>query len=676
LWYARDVERLRYRQLFREKIAGEEGAALYYRALLPDGRIVQATETPVLAGEGSALTLGDLTSQGYRTNTTVPLAFRGRTFSSGRDRKWKCTVGGLHRLVGAERIFEAANSIRYIRFVDDFPVYPVDSVWQDTGTGNFTEQKLYVVQTGTKVVERCLLMTTDPGDLVLDPTCGSGTTAYIAEQWGRRWITINTSRVALALARQRLMMATFPHYAVRGDDASDGKANPAHGFNYRTVPHITLKSIAQNVALDPIFEKHQEILDARLADVNRALGTVTPELRTRLERKLAEKQKAEGRRAITDADRRRWLLPEREWREWEVPFDTDPDWPAPLRDALTAYRAAWRAKMDEVNATIAASAEQEELVDQPEVERNVVRVAGPFTMEAVMPAEHSDIADPGFAGEPAEELDTFDAGDVVNAEAFVDKMLRLLAADGVRFPDNRTLGFTRLGRIEGGHALHGEGEWGNGDAGARTVVVSIGPEHGPVTAYQVEEALREANRRGADDVVFAGFSFDGAAQAAIQDDPHPRVRAHLAHIAPDVQMGDLLKTTPNSQLFSVFGLPRAELQRVPGGEGEWVVDMQGVDIYDPVRNTIHATRADKVAAWFLDTDYDGRTFCITQAFFPDRSAWNKLERALRGTIDPERFDALTGTVSLPFRPGKHKRVAVKVIDPRGNDVMKVSRPGS
>ncbi|MGH7551815.1 MAG: DNA methyltransferase, partial [Longimicrobiales bacterium] len=515
------------------------------------------------------------------------------------------------------------------------------------------------------------LMTTDPGDLVLDPTCGSGTTAFVAEQWGRRWITIDTSRVALALARQRLITATFPHYAVEGDDTSDGKANPARGFKYRTVPHITLKSVAQNVALDPIFKKHGKILDDRLADLNRSLGHVTAELRGRLKRKLIEKEKTEGKRAVTDADRRRWLLPEGDWREWEVPFDADADWPEALRKALVAYRGAWRAKMDEVNAMIAASAEQEELVDQPQVERNVVRVAGPFTMEAMMPIEQSEFEAPAFGGEPEGDLETFDAGEEVNAEAFVDKVLRLLHADGVRFPDNRTMSFKRLDRIDAGVALHAEGEWSNGDATGRKVVVSIGPEHGPVTAFQVEEALREANRRGTDDLVFAGFSFDGAAQAAIQDDPHPRVRAHLAHIAPDVQMGELLKTTPNSQLFSVFGLPRAEL--CPAGADEWTVEMQGVDIYDPVRNTIHATRADKVAAWFLETDYDGRTFCITQAFFPDRSAWNKLERALRGTIGADRFDALTGTTSMPFRAGKHRRVAVKVIDPRGNEVMRVLR---
>ena len=513
-------------------------------------------------------------------------------------------------------------------------------------------------------------MTTDPGDLVFDPTCGSGTTAYVAEQWGRRWITTDTSRVALALARQRILTSTFPHYAVKDDDSTDGKSDPSRGFIYKTVPHITLKSIAQNVALDPIFERHQKVLDTRLADLNKALSKVTPELRKKLKQKLAAKEKAGGKRAVTDADRRRWLLPESEWREWEVPFDTDDDWPQKLSGALIAYREAWRAKMDEVNATIEQSAPQEELVDQPEIEKGVVRVSGPFTMEAVLPAELSD-EEQGFAGAPDEDMDTFDADtDEANAEGYVDRMLRLLAKSGVRFPDNRTQQFARVDRIEAGFALHAEGEWANGDGKSRRVVVSLGPQHGPVTATQVEQALREAYRRGADDLVFAGFSFDGAAQAAIQDDANPQVRSHLAHIAPDVQMGDLLKVAADSQLFTVFGQPRTELRR----EGdEWTVEMQGVDIYDPVQNTIHPTRADRVAAWFVDSDYDGRTFCVTQAFFPDRNAWKKLERALRGSIDEDRFEALSGTVSLPFKAGEHKRVAVKVIDPRGNEVMRVHR---
>jgi len=698
LWYARsprDSGIPRFRQFRALREFDYDTLAEFAIAELPDGRTYNISTMPSPGGETLDYRLNPrrfkqdypdanlyrawpITNGGIRATQMDPIELSAKTFTPPDGRCWSFrsarTERGLtpmERLRSAERLLATGKALDGKRYLDDANHKALSNWWDGLGGAS---NPVYIVQTNPEIVKRCLLMTTDPGDLVLDPTCGSGTTAYVAEQWGRRWITMDTSRVALALARQRLMTATFPHYAVKDDDASDGRANPKRGFKYKSVPHITLKSIAQNVALDPIFEKHQAILDAGLGDLNRALASITPQLRTALRRKLAEKQKAEGKRAITDADRRRWLLPEKEWREWEVPFDTDADWPAPLRDALDAYRSAWRAKMDEVNDTIAASAEQEDLVDQPEVERNVVRVAGPFTMEAVMPVEQSKGPGPGFGGEPEDDLETFETGDVVNAEAFVDKMLRLLAADGVRFPDNRTLVFIRLDRIEAGLALHGEGEWGDAEGTARRVVVSIGPEHGPVTAWQVEEALREASRRGADDLVFAGFSFDGAAQAAIQEDPHPRVRAHLAHIAPDVQMGALLKTPPNSQLFSVFGLPRAEL--LPGEDGDWTIEMQGVDIYDPVRNTIHATRADKVAAWFLDTDYDGRTFCVTQAFFPDRSAWDKLERALRGTIDADRFDALTGTNSLPFRSGTHARVAVKVIDPRGNEVMRIMRIGA
>jgi adenine-specific DNA-methyltransferase len=221
--------------------------------------------------------------------------------------------------------------------------------------------------------------------------------------------------------------------------------------------------------------------------------------------------------------------------------------------------------------------------------------------------------------------------------------------------------------------LHAEGEWTT-EGKTRNVAVSFGPQFGPVTAYQVENALPLASRRGFDDLVFAGFSFDAAAQAVIQGDPNPRVRCHLAHIRPDVNMGDLLKETPSSQLFTVFGSPRTELKA--NSDGMHTIEMQGVDIFNPVDNTILPTNADKVAAWFLDTDYDGRTFCITQAFFPDKSAWDKLSRSLKGVIDEEGFAALSGTVSFPFPQGKHRRVAVKVIDPRGNEVMQVHRvPG-
>ncbi len=615
------------------------------------------------------------------------IQFEGRSFKPPNGRCWsfRSTKQGneltpIERLREAGRLCASGSSLDGKRYLSDFAFKMLTNWWDGLGGAS---DPIYVVQTNPEIVARCLLMTTDPGDLVLDPTCGGGTTAYVAEQWGRRWITIDTSRVAMALARQRLLTATFPFYKVKGSVETNGhqSANPAQGFVYKTVPHITLKSIAQNVALDAIFAKHQPVLDEKLGTLNATLKPVTPELRRKLTTKLLDKERREGKKAVTDADRRRWQLPKDSWKEWEAPFDTDDDWPRALQTALTEYRAAWRAKMDEVNACIAASAEQEELVDQPEVVRGVVRVSGPFTVEAVMPVEESLDVESPIGGEP-EELETFGqaasqngshstpAGEPLNAEAYLDKMLRLLRADGVRFPNNKVLKFARLEPCRGEY-LHAEGEWETEDGQTRMVTVSFGPQFGPVTAFQVENALPLAMRRGFDDLVFAGFSFDGAAQATIQDDPNPRVRCHLAHIRPDVNMGDLLKETPNSQIFTVFGSPRSELQQTK--DGLFVVEMQGVDIYNPVDNTIIPTNADKVAAWFLDTDYDGRTFCITQAFFPHKDAWEKLARALKGRIDEEKFVALSGTVSLPFPPGPHKRAGVKVIDPRGNEVMRVHR---
>ena len=586
------------------------------------------------------------------------------------SRGWRCSSDGLIRLKSAGRIFNQGNSIRYKYFYSDFPFVEIGNLWND----QMSEQnKSYVVQTSIRPIERCLLMTTDPGDLVLDPTCGGGTTAYVAESWGRRWITIDTSRVSIALARQRLLTASFEYYKLK--DKANGVAG---GFINKTVPHIMLKSIAQNTALDSIFEKHEPILTEKLETLNSALAEITPEIRAKLRTKLAEKERREGKRAITDADKRRWQLPETAWQAWEVPFDTDPDWTETLQEALTDYRDAWRAKMDEVNECIAAASEGEELVDQPEVDRKRIRVSGPFTVEAVQPPEESLDIDSPIGGEPDEMEGTFDIEseehESVNAEAYLDKMIRLLRDDGVKFPEDVKQEFATLDPLEGS-VLHAEGSWANGDADRR-VAVAFGPQHGPVTVMQVENCLPAASRLGYDELIFAGFSFDGAAQAIIQDDPNPRVRIHMAHINPDVVMDDLLKNTASSQLFTVFGLPRTTLEKKDtDGNVEYVIKMEGVDIYNPVDNTVSSAGADKVAAWFVDSDYDGRTFCITQAFFPDKSAWNKIARDLKGVIDAESFEMFSGTESLPFPAGKHACVAVKVIDPRGNEVMRVHNLG-
>lgn len=710
LWYSKDSQKKKVRKLTEPKSQELDGGKWI---ISPDGEYRGITKAEINSGIIPAAWIpykpGDLQSQGP-ANIKQIFKYEDRTYVPNANNHWKPNFPeGITRLSKAGRIHVAENSIQYRRLLSDFPHRTRGNIWTDTLTGSFTDDKMYVVQTNVKVIERCMLLATDPGDLVLDPTCGSGTTAYVAEQWGRRWITIDTSRVAASIARQRLMTSTFEVYQAKdpvvGIDPS-APINPSYGFEYKTVPHITLKSIARNVGLDPIFERHEAILAQKLQAANEALSGVAETLRASLVAKLAAKFRTDGARAISDADLRRWLLPktdkallnfgtasqkkdwvasiptEDQWREWEVPFDTDADWPQPLQAAVKAFREAWRAKMDEVNAAIAASAEQEELVDQPIVIKGVTRVTGPFTVESVRPPEISaDPAKPDAAdgspigGEPAGNLPTFEPEEERNLSAHVDRMLSLLKQDGITFLGNKHIKLERLDRAD--HPMiHGEGEYTpEGATQPRKVAIVIGPEHGAVPLFFVEEAMRISYKRGYDDLVIAGFSFDAFAQECIQtnnEDKKSGLTMHMAQIRPDVTMGDLLKkTNNNNQIFTVFGQPRSRVEPVEGGE--FRATLEGVDIYDPVANQIVSSGADKVAAWFLDTDYDGKVFCVCQAFFPDKSAWEKLKRALKATITEDKWVELSSKVSLPFKKGKTGLVAVKVIDPRGNEVMRIHR---
>ena len=730
LWYARDKEKAKFRPLFKVRGFEDDVGGRFSRALLANGtKHVLTTDErediSLLEKDARIYRHDNLTSQSGGEHSSFAIEFEGLHFTPGKG-FWKTNPAGIGRLKKSERIAApTANSLTYVRFLEDFPLTGFSEVWSDTQTGAFTDSKIYVVQTNTKVVERCLLMTTDPGDLVLDPTCGSGTTAFVAEQWGRRWITCDSSRVALALAKHRLLTAKFDFYQLRELSAEDVDRNPngtwiaeldpegkATGrkltFQCKTVPHITLRSIARNTSLDPIFAKHEPILAGKLNDLNREVRKAGATLKENLVQKLIQKHRHEGASAITEADRRRWLLPDAPhaviksfparkplkgltpkqsesyrasipkgiWNEWQVPFDCDADWPAPLQDALIAYRISWRTKMEEVNACIAANAEIEELVDKPNPAKGVVRVTGPFTMEGVIAIE--DGMDTPIGGVPG-ELESFDGEvAVANAEAHLDKIIRLLKASGVDFPSNKSMKFSQIDPMIGASLIHAEGEWVNGDKKDRRVAISIGPEVGNVSAMQVEDVIRDANRKGYDDVLFAGFGFDAEAQDAIESGSHPKIRLHMALIRPDVAMGDLLKTQPGSQLFTVFSAPRVK-GPMPQAEGEFVVEVEGMDVYDPVSNTLFPSDKKRIAAWFLDTDYDGRTFCICQAFFPDRTKWSKLAKALgdADVIEEDAFDALSGLRSLPFpRPVRltkkeHWRVAVKVIDPRGNEGLRV-----
>jgi adenine-specific DNA-methyltransferase len=585
---------------------------------------------------------------------------------------------------------------------------------------------VYVVQTATEAIKRCLLMTTDPGDLVLDPTCGSGTTAYVAEQWGRRWITTDTSRVAITVARQRLLTARYDYYRTKGSAGEAAPAiadNPGTGFIYRTLPHVMLGGIAQDPNLDPILAKHEPILDAGLAAVNVAVIKVTEDLRKAMCAKLAAKAARDGLSSLTDADDRRWLLPGTTpamlsealdkafrsagkkpptakqvqaaaecipkkaevgkssvpangvgWEHWQVPFDTDDAWPKELQEVVLAYRKAWRAKMDEVNDCIAKSAEQEELVDQPEVVRGVTRVSGPFTVEGVIPEEMALTEDGIKDLTPNEDDEGDSAGDLQNIHAYLKGMVDAIRSDGLTFPNNKKGTFAEVTPLyEGGalDALHAEGFWSDDSKKAEPVAIAFGPQYGPITARQVEDCIHAATRYR--HLVLAGFSFAPEAAAIVAEQSHPKLKIHLANIRPDMNpaMKGLLKETPNSQLFSVFGLPEIDVKQ--DKEGKWIVTLKGVDIFDPVENTVRSTGASKVAAWFLDSDFDNRCFCTTQAFFPNQDAWGKIAKALGSAGNEEAFEAFKGTESLPFEAGEHKRVAVKVIDPRGNEVMTVRK---
>ncbi len=712
LWYARDISQIKQRNL---KELRTLGAGTPYKHVLEENGLVRAVtdDEQALLEQGRGVKglfrYDKLLSSGYTKSCFYDFEFAGKTIHK-QSKSWRTNSEGMKRLIKAGRVIAPPDSKlpSYVLCEADSIGKSLHNLWANLQGAS---DPIYVVQTNTKVIERCMLMTTDPGDLVLDPTCGSGTTAFVAEQWGRRWITIDTSRVAVAITRQRMLTAKFDRYRIKGEDENgaakgekpNGKgASPHQGFAYKTVPYVTPRTIAQNPNLDPIFARHEPVLGERLAACNAALAKVMKDTRDKLLVKFVTKERNEGKKAVTEADRRRWELPKLlKWEHWEVPFDTDADWPKAIQDAVTEYRKAWRAKMDEVNACIAANAEQEELVDQPEVVRGVVRVTGPFTVEAVQPPEMSlgeaGIIEAGagggrFDGEPELLEGTFEVrpveafADTQNIPAYLDKMIRLLKTDAVTFPNNKVMKFSRLEPIyqENATGLHAEGRWvppGKEDADSEAeanVCVVFGPQYGPVTAMQVEEAVRAANRAGYEALVLAGFSFDGAASAVLDEYETGKLKrgcmVHMAHIRPDVNPGmdGLLKEQPGSQLFTVFGQPRTRVEG-PDKDGNYVAHMDGVDIYNPVENSITPTGAAKVAAWFIDGDYDGRTFCITQAFFPDRSAWGKLARALKGVVDEDRFEALSGTASLPFPAGKHKRVAVKVIDPRGNEVMRIHR---
>ncbi|MGW4585022.1 site-specific DNA-methyltransferase [Janibacter hoylei] len=622
VWFARNAPAVKYRQLYRSKNVGSQGGGQYtlIRNESDDGyRAASREELDDRRCQARIFSQNPLTSQSSGRPQFFEVELDGVSYSPGAS-GWKTTREGMSRLRDAKRLIAIGKNIRYVRYFDDFPVYPFNNLWEDTVTSGFGDPKIYVVQTNAKIVERCMLMCTDPGDLVLDPTCGSGTTAYVAEQWGRRWITIDTSRVALALARQRLMGAKYPMYLLA--DSDKGKLKEAevsqqprvggvstndirHGFVYERVQHITLKSIANN-----------------------------------------------------------------------------PD----IVEGMTR---------DEIDAAIKKHADFETLYDRPYEDKHAVRVAGPFTVESLSP--HRSLA---FAGGPDtdHESATERAGEEQpDAPQFEASILENLAKAGIQ-------NGLRGERIELESLEPYAGQYiqavarqkvpdrdgdGGGEAGSPLRVgIALGPQYGTVSQRFAASAVKEAvAAQDIDLVCVLGFAFDAQAADVTEADgvtvetsrtgfaevaderSFGRIKMLLVRMNVDLLMGEDLKKTGAGNLFTVFGEPDLEIRR----EGDdVVVELHGVDVYDPTTGEVRSRDTNRIALWMIDTDYNGDSFFVRHCYFTGGGdPYKRLKTALKAEIDADAWSQLYGTVSHPFAVPSTGKIAVKVINDYGDEVMKV-----
>jgi adenine-specific DNA-methyltransferase len=529
-------------------------------------------------------TAQNLASSGYTESCTFDYKLNGKAFPPPRGRSWKTHKQGMDRLALARRLYPLQQSLRYVYFYDDFPAQEISNLWVDT----FAESnKIYVVQTATDVITRCLLMTTDPGDLILDPTCGSGTAAYAAEQCGRRWITIDTSRVAIALARTRLMAGRFPYYLLA--DSPDGQMRESElsgkippnesktegdirkGFVYRRVPHVTLKSIANNPDIKEDMEK---------ADLD---------------------------------------------------------------------------------AAIARHADQEMLYDQPCEDAKRLRVAGPFTVESLSPHR--------ILSTDNQSIQTKNDALISSSDQFETVVIDNLKAAGVQNTiKGERLKFDRL-EPYAGSSIHAAGEYSELGKTKR-VAVCIGPENGTVGPELLKEAAKEAVQGvGFDLLIVCGLAFDP--HVSEEAKRYGKLKVLITRMNPDLSMGgELLKKTGSGNLFMVFGEPDIDLKK--SKEGEWSMDIKGVDVYDPTTGQIRSHSTDDIACWFIDTDYNGESFFVRHAYFCGADEpYEKLKKALKADVDETAWSSIYSTKSRPFDTPKTGKIAVKVINHYGDEVLKV-----
>ena len=639
IWYAKNSLEIKFHDLFTSREVGE--GTVYTSVQLPNG--THRAMTPEERGEPKLLPKSsriygtdNLVSSGYTPTCIFAIEFEGRTFYPTSGKSWKTNQIGIEALRKTHRLSASGKTLRYLSFVDDYPVMKLSNLWIDT---KGETDKSYVVQTNTKIIERCVLMTTDPGDLVLDPTCGGATTAFVAEQWGRRWITIDTSRVALALARTRLMAAKYPYYlladspeGVQKEAETSGVIPPEYktegdikkGFVDKRVPHITLKSIANNEEIDVIHERWQPKQDAAREKLNKAL--------------------------------------QKNWEEWEVPREADDNWPQQRRATHSEFWQLRRERQREIDSSIARRADTELLHDHPYEDNKRIRVSGPFTVDSLSP--HRVLA-------ADENMDaTVSEEEARRTQDFASMILENLKKAGVQNTrKNERLVFETLD-THGGVWINAAGTFTDSDGKLKRVAVSIGPEHGTVGPQQVKEAAKEAVQGiGFDLLVVCGFAFDP--HVAEEAKRYGNLTVLPARMNPDLAMGDeLLKKTGSGNLFMVFGEPDVDVHDQK--DGTITVEIKGLDIYDPTTGEIRSSSTDDLACWFIDTDYNGESFFVRHAYFTGADEpYEKLKRALRAEIDEAAWSSLNQTVSRPFPRPKSGKIAVKVLNHYGDEVLKV-----
>ncbi|KDP87651.1 DNA methylase [Cupriavidus sp. SK-3] len=650
LWYAKSHDQMKFRQARIAKSL--ESHPEFSSALIGNGIVVGRSHAKE-ASDARFFTAQNLGSSGYTPSCTYDFTVDGKLFTSPRGKSWKTHKTGMERLYKAGRLQPLTTSLRWRYFFDDAPSEAITDIWADTFAAS---EKTYVVQTSELAIQRCVLMTSDPGDLVLDPTCGSGTTAYVAEQWGRRWITIDTSRVALALARARIMGARYPYYLLA--DSRDGQIKeadvtrtapsnvPTHGnvrqgFVYERVPHITLKAIANNTEIDVIWEKYQQRLESLREQLNHTLG--------------------------------------KQWQEWELPRELTA---AHLDAKTTAERTGggvrwekalklhaewWQeriARQEEIDASIAAKAEFDYLYDKPYEDKKKVRVAGPFTVESLSPHrvlavdEHDELIEVA-----AETKTTYDT-----ERSFVQIILENLKTAGVQQAHKEDkIAFTSLIPWPG-DLVCADGRYIDG-IGEKRAAVFIGPEFGTVSRPDLVAAAREAGDAGFDVLIACAFNYDAHSS---EFDKLGRIPVLKARMNADLHMAEDLKNTGKGNLFVIFGEPDLDILEV--GNGQVRVKVNGVDVFHPNTGEVRSDGAEGIACWFIDTDYNEESFFVRHAYFLGANdPYKALKSTLKAEINEEAWATLNSDLSRPFDRPRSGRIAVKVINHLGDEVMKVFR---